>query len=122
MVNWITAFFKSENKPDESFDVERVIQQIKEIEAKQDIPLGKRIHSSSHLNFDLYLDRDITKNYRITVFLGRNRIYSFSIFAQLGDYSILEKGYKQVVSFLEGDRVIKELPDNKIVKGFYYGH
>lgn len=122
MFNWVKSFFESENKPEETYDTERVIAQIKERETKLDIPLGRRIHSSSHLNFDLYLDRDITKNYRITVFLGRDRIYSFSVFAHEGDYAILEEGYTQVINFLEGDRAIKDLPENETVKGFFYGH
>lgn len=122
MFNWVKGFFASKDKPKEYFDVEKVVEQIRERETKQDIPLGKRIHSSNHLSFDLYLDRDIAKNYRITAFLGRDRMYSFSIFAQLGDYTILKEGYTQVVAFLEGDRALKGLPDNKTVKGFFYGH
>ena len=122
MFQWIKDFFEAEDQPKEVYDVEKVILQIKEREAKLDIPLGKRIHSSSYLNLDLFLDRDITKNYRITVFLGRDRMYSFTIFAEQGDYSILEKAYKQVVDFLDGTRALKDLPDNKTVKGFFYGH
>lgn len=68
MFNWIKKIFAADKEPQEEFDVGKVIQQIKEREKKQEIPLGKRIHSSSYLNFDLFLDRDITKKYRIAVF------------------------------------------------------
>lgn len=122
MLELFKKLFTKEDQPREPVDVQRIIRQIKEAEEKKDIPLGKRIHSFSYVDFQLNLDRDITEHYRITVYQGQERIYSFTIFAKERNYDILEQAYSQIITFMEGDRNIGSLPDDEILKGFFYGH
>lgn len=122
MLNKIKKLFTTDQIPEEVVDIQNIIHQIKEKESAQTTALGRRIHSFSYQYFQLYLDRDITKNYRITVYQGRDRIYSFTIFAKQGKYDILERGYSRIISFLDSERRIADLPDDDILKGFFYGH
>lgn len=122
----ISDFFKklisAEQEPQETVDISQIIRQIKDREAKQEIPLGRRIYVFSYDDLQLSLDRDITENYRVTVTRGRERIYSFSIFANRGEYEILEEGYNQIIEYLDSDRKVSSLPENENIKGFFYGH
>lgn len=116
--------FTSPSEPEQETDVPAIIDQIKarEGEAGSDIPLGKRIHSFHHRNYLVALDRDISKNYRVTVYQGRERIYSFTLFANQGNYDILEQAYGRIIGFLDSEQKLSNLPDNEILKGFFYGH
>lgn len=120
--DFIKKFFSESQEPDETVDIPELIRQIKEREDKDEVPLGRRIHTFAYKEFQLSLDRDITENYRVTAYIGQDRIYSFSIFANQGNYNILEKGYSEIIQYLDGDRNIQSLPDNEIIKGFFYGH
>lgn len=123
MFERLRNLFSSPSKPSqEKADVPAIIDEIKEVESRKSIPLGRRIHKLSYRDLDLFLDRDITKNYRVTVYQGRERIYSFSIFANQGNYDILEKGYIRIINFLDGERKVADLPGDEIIKGFFYGH
>lgn len=114
--------FSTDNQQEQETDIPTIIDQIKAREAKNDISLGRRIHSFQHKGYLLALDRDISENYRVTVYQGRERIYSFTLFANQGNYDILGQGYAEVIKFLDGDPKLSDLPDNKLMKGFFYGH
>ncbi|MGK7370530.1 MAG: hypothetical protein ACNS64_09960 [Candidatus Halalkalibacterium sp. M3_1C_030] len=122
MFERLKKLFSSPSKPQEKTDIPAIIDQIKAREESNDISLGRRIHKLSYLDLDLFLDRDITENYRVTVYRGRERMYSFSIFANQGNYDILEKGYARIINYLEGERKIADLPEDETIKGFFYGH
>jgi hypothetical protein len=122
-------FFKKLFKSDETSPLpppdpqySSIISQIKKRESSEDIQPGKKIHEIEYHLFSIRLDRDITKNYRITVFLGNERIYSFTVFAKKNGFDKLEEAYKQVIAFLKGERHIAQLPDSDLLKGFYFGH
>ena len=122
MFERLKNLFSGPSKPQEETDISAIINQIKAREESKSIPLGRRIHKLSYRDLDLFLDRDITKNYRVTVYQGRERIYSFSIFANQGNYDILEKGYARIINYLEGERKVADLPADETIKGFFYGH
>lgn len=122
MFDRLKKFFSSPSESEKPANIPAIIDQIKAREAGSDIPLGKRIHSFHHRNYLIALDRDISKNYRVTVYLGRERIYSFSLFANQGNYDILEQAYIRIIDFLDGEQKLSHLPDNDMLKGFFYGH
>lgn len=122
MLKILKNLFSTDVQPKETVNIRAVINQIKQKESAEEIPLGRRIHTLRHGNMDLFLDRDITEYYRITVNRGRERIYSFSIYAEQGDYEILEEGYEKIIQFLNGESKVTELPDNPNIKGFFYGY
>lgn len=122
MLDLLKKIFIPAKPPEEAVDVPAIIDEIKEVESNKPIPPGRRIHTLSYRGLDLFLDRDITKNYRVTVYQGRERIYSFSIFANQGNYDILEKGYIRIINFLDGGRKLSDLPEDENIKGFFYGH
>lgn len=122
MFDRLKSLFSSSSVPEQETDIPSIIEQIKAREAANDIPLGKRIHSFHHGNYLIALDRDISENYRVTVYQGRERIYSFSLFANQGNYDILKQAYKRIIDFLDGDQKLSNLPDNDMLKGFFYGN
>ena len=93
-------------------DLERILSKIEEREKTKDIPLGKKIR----------FDRDITHNGRICIFQGKERLYSFTVFAKEGEYNALKDAFQSAIKFLKSDQSIKNLPDNKLLKGFYHHH
>jgi hypothetical protein len=97
------------------------IEVIKRIEAAQDPGLGRVIHHFPYLEFDLWLDRDITGTYRVVVYQGKKRRYSFSIQCGHKDYEALRNGFEEIICFLGGNRRIVDLPKNKHLKGHYFG-
>ncbi len=103
-------------------DYTALIDQIKKRENSEEIAPGKKIHEFDCTNFTLRLDRDITKNYRIMVFLGNERLYSFTVFATKNEFKKLERAYRTVLSFLKEDQKISDLPDSELMKGFYFGN
>lgn len=124
MLDFFKRLLSSNHKPEpeQELDLSQIMSQVEEKETSEEVPLGRRIHSCSYRYFQLYLDRDITKHYRITVYQGRERVYSFTIFALQGNYDILKDGYGRIINFLEGDQKIGDLPDDDILKGFFYGY
>ncbi len=122
MLDLLKKIFIPDKPPEDTVDVPAIIDEIKEAESNRSIPLGRRIHKLSYRGLDLFLDRDITKNYRVTVYQGRERIYSFSVFANQGNYDILEKGYVRIINFLDGERKVSDLPEDENIKGFFYGY
>lgn len=122
MFEAIKKLFGTSSETEEPADIPTIIGQIRKREEMNDIPLGRRIHSFHHRQYQLALDRDISENYRVTVYLGRERIYSFTLFANQGDYNILEQAYTKIVHFLDGEQQLSDLPDNETLKGFFYGH
>lgn len=123
MIHFLKRLFLQQDEPSESkpqVDLPGVIEQIRQAE-QNGVPLGRRIHRLDHGPWEIRLDRDITENYRITVFSGRERVYSFSVFAGQESYGALEDAYRSVLQFLEGKRELVRLPDDERMKGFYYG-
>jgi hypothetical protein len=102
-------------------DVSVIVREIKKREESAEVPLGKRIYSTEYQGFEVRLDRDITKNYRVTVYQGRERTYSFTVFGKQGDYDVLKDAFTVIFDFLNGDRGVSQLPDNEKLKGFHYG-
>ena len=109
-------------EPAPDINIELQISHIEKKESEKDIEPGRKIHSFSYGLFEIRLDRDITKNYRITVFQGAERMYSFTVFAGKGEYEKLGKAYSLIQDFLKGDQSISNLPDSDLVKGFYFGN
>lgn len=123
MLKKLKYLFSTDNEPEkEEVNISGVIEQIKKKELAEDIPLGQRIHTLNYSDLDLFLDRDITENYRVAVYRGRERIYSFSIYADQGDYESLKEGYEKIIQFLNGESKVNQLPDNDKIKGFFYGY
>ena len=123
MFELLKNLFSSEpQSTKEEVNIPAIVDQVKQNESKENIPLGRRIHSFSFRELDLFLDRDITKTYRVTAYQGRERMYSFSIFAKQGNYDILEEGYTRIINYLDGERKVSDLPADKTIKGFFYGH
>ena len=88
----------------------------------KDIPPGKKIYDFQYGELQVRIDRDITHNGRICIFQGKERVYSFTVFAKEGEYDILKKALETTVEFLKSDQSIKKLPDNEVLKGFYHHH
>ncbi|MTI87898.1 MAG: hypothetical protein FH748_08020 [Balneolaceae bacterium] len=109
-------------EPAPKTDIPKIITQIETKEQARDIPLGRKIHDFDYGMLSVRLDRDITKSYRITVWQGKERLYSFTVQTNQGNYKQLQQAYNIIINFLNGDQNLSHLPDNDLVKGFYYGH
>lgn len=103
-------------------DLERILSNIEKREKERDIPLGKKIYGFHYGELLVRFDRDIMHNGRICIYQGKERLYSFTVFAKEGEYDILEDALKSAFEFLKSDRSIKNLPDNDVLKGFYHHH
>lgn len=103
-------------------DFERILSNIKEREKTKDIPLGKKIYDFEYGDLRVRFDRDITHNGRICIFQGKERLYSFTVFAKEGEYDVLKDALESAIEFLKSDQNIKNLPDSNILKGFYHHH
>lgn len=103
-------------------DLERVLSNIEEREKAKEIPLGKKIYDFQYGDLQVRFDRDITHNGRICIFQGKERLYSFTVFAKEGEYDILKNALESAIEFLKSDQSIKNLPDNEVLKGFYHHH
>lgn len=110
-------FSKAEESKPPQVDLNSVLVQIKQKEAESDVEPGRKIHSFEYGFLEIRFDRDITLNGRICIFSGKERLYTFTIFAKQGDYDILKQAFLDVKEFLDSDRSIKRLPDNEILKG-----
>lgn len=108
--------------PIPEIDLAAQLKRIKQKEAAGNIEPGRKIHSFSYEFFEIRLDRDITKNYRITVYRGNERVYSFTVFVNQAEDKKLEAAYLNILAFLKSDRNPASLPDTNLLKGFYFGH
>lgn len=120
MFHFLKQLFKRKPAEEEIIpkpDIERLIEQVKMQEQGSETEPGRKIHEFDYGHFTLRLDRDITKNYRITVSYGNERIYSFSVL----DDQHLEHAYHEVIKFLGGSRSLSRLPNSEKVKGFFFG-
>lgn len=102
-------------------DLQVEIDKIKQIELEQKIDLGRRIYQFDYKQFELCLDRDVIGMYRVIAFIGKERKFSFSIKCKYKDYDNLKKGYEGILDFLDGDQHIRNLPNNDLLKGHYFG-
>lgn len=103
-------------------DLEQILSNIEEREKTRDIPLGKKIYDFQYGELQVRFDRDITHNGRICIFRGKERLYSFTVFAKEGEYDILKHALESAIEFLKSDQSIKNLPDSAVLKGFYHQH
>lgn len=108
------------NKAAPEVDLERILSNIEEREKTKDIPPGKKICDFEYGDLQVRFDRDITHNGRICIFQGKERLYSFTVFAKEGEYDILKNALESAIGFLNSDQSIKNLPDNDLLKGFYH--
>ncbi|MCG2589336.1 hypothetical protein [Rhodohalobacter sulfatireducens] len=108
--------------PAPEIDLDRILSNIEEREEEMEIPLGKKIYDFHYGELLVRFDRDITHNGRISIYRGKERLYSFTVFAKEGEYDILRDAFDSTVDFLESDRSINNLPDNDVLKGFYHHH
>ncbi|MDX1642603.1 MAG: hypothetical protein R3220_12945 [Balneolaceae bacterium] len=117
-------FSKKEKQvePPPEIDLEKELSVIERIEKTEEVPLGKKIHSFEYGLLDIRFDRDITHNGRICIFEGEEKLFSFTVFGKEGEYDILKDAFESAITFLEGDRSIKNLPENQVLKGFYHQH
>ena len=113
---------KQRNQPEwPPVDLGKEIESIRNSESDTDIGLGRKIHGFPFHEFELCVDRDITGMYRLVVYQGTERKYSFSIRCKHRDYTALRSGFEEIVKFLEGNRRIADLPKQENLKGFYFG-
>lgn len=119
----IKLFFKSDQQNQEagSFNADKIVSQVNARQQKGTLETGRRFHQFHYQGLDLFLDLDITRTYRITVYRGKERIYSFSVYCQPWEDEKLKKAYQRIITFLDGSRNPGELPDDERLKGFYYG-
>lgn len=125
MFTFLKNLLKKDHESEITFpepDYAAIVDQIKKRESTEEIAPGKKIHEVDYANFELRLDRDIANNYRVTVFLGSERNYSFTIFATKNEFEKLESAYRIIIDFLKGDQKITDLPDSELMKGFYFGN
>ncbi|WP_421775511.1 hypothetical protein [Gracilimonas sp.] len=125
MRNFLKNLFQRKKQPEVPVpepNYAEIINKIKKAEETQDIQPGRKIHAFDYDLFELRLDRDITNQYRVTVFKGNERIYSFTVFAKKGEIEKLRSAYPHIVDFLKGEQKIATLPDSDLLKGFYFGH
>lgn len=113
---------ETEDKPKPEINLQKEVSKIEEIEKSGKIPLGKKIHSFEYGGLEIRFDRDITHNGRICIFEGEEKLFSFTVFANEGEYDILRDAFESAIAFLEDDRSIKNLPENEVLKGFYHQH
>lgn len=111
---------RTEPKPE--INLEKKLSKIERAEKDGEVPLGKKIHSFEYGMLEIRFDRDITNNGRISIFEGEVKQFSFPVFDKEGEYDILKKAFESVISFLESDRSIKNLPENQVLKEFYHQH
>ena len=102
-------------------DLQAQIDKIKQIESEQEIDLGRRIYQFDYKQFELCLDRDVLGMYRVIAFIGKERRFSFSIKCKHKDYTNLIRGYEEIFIFFDGDHHIRNLPNNDLLKGHYFG-
>lgn len=104
-----------------AFDLDTELALIERAEANRVIPTGRLIHEFTYSGLDLRLDRDMTGSYRVTVNEGAHRVYSFTVACPQKDYHTLRSGYDEIIRFLSGSQAVRELPDNALLKGHFYG-
>jgi len=115
--NWRILFSKAEELQPPPVDLNSVLQQIKHKESESKIDPGRKIHVFEYGFLEVRFDRDVTLNGRICILNGKERLFTFIVFAKQGDYDILEQAFVAVIDFLDGNRSIKTLPNNNILKG-----
>ena len=97
------------------------IDAIKKHEAERGSELGRLINGFEYGDFTLRLDRDVMGMYRVAVYSGQDRWYSFSLRCPQGDYDALREAFQEIMDFLSGDRRLSGMPDHEKLKGHYFG-
>jgi hypothetical protein len=120
LLGWVRTSKKEEPIPDINLTAQ--LEHIEKKEAANEIESGRKIHSFHYGMLEIKTDRDITEQYRIIVWQGKEWLFSFSIFSEQGEYEKLGKGFSEISDFLKGDQKISSLPDNDLLKGLFYGH
>jgi hypothetical protein len=106
---------------DPSLDIDGLVNQIKSTEEVSKPEPGRKIYSFMYYDFELILDVEVTGQYRLSAFSGKEKKYGFLIKCETGNYEVLAEGLKQCIDFLNGNRKIGDLPDNEVLKGHYFG-
>ena len=121
MFTFLKKFFKGNTTSKESIpepDYDALINKIKDKESVSKIEPGRRIYAFEYGLLEIRFDRDITLNGRICVFSGEERLFTFTVFAKQREYDILRNAFISVITFLNSERGIQNLPDNNILKGY----
>jgi len=100
--------------------IEEEVNKIKSVEEKHNPKLGERIHHFDFMEFDLSLDRDVTEMYRLVAFEGKEKRFSFTIKCKQGNHELLQKAFEEIINFLKGERKLKNLPNNELLKGHFF--
>lgn len=122
--NWLQKWIRptaSDKLSAEKMDLQQVMGHIRTAEERRPPEPGRRIHQFSWMELEVRVDLDITRQYRITIFRGTDRCYSFTVYAKAGEYDSLENALYSIEEFLMSDQNISRLPDNKMIKGYYFG-
>ena len=104
-----------------SVNIEAQIEAVRTAESGESIGLGRRIHYFPFHEFELSLDREVTGQYRVIVYEGRERRYSFTVKCKHKNYESLKKAFEEITLYLSGNRRIADLPDHEGLKGHYFG-
>ena len=102
-------------------DTESLVTLIADIELKQKPEPGRKIHTFEYMDAELILDVEITEQYRLSVYIGREKKYGFIIKCNPGNYEVLKCGLEDALKFLNSTRKVSELPDNEHIKGYLFG-
>lgn len=70
--------------PAPEIDLDRILSNIEDGEEEMEIPLGKKIYDFHYGELPVRFDRDIAQNGRICIYQGKERLYSFTVFAKEG--------------------------------------
>ena len=108
-------------KHEPPLDLNAQIDAIKQFQEENQPDFGIRIHQFDYKNLECRLDRDITGSYRLCVFEGTERRFSFTIRCESDDYDILRSSFQEIIEFLDGDRRIADLPKTERLTGHYFG-
>ena len=123
MFKKIFELFKTDNQPParESIDTKRIVQQIRNNE-EEDRPSGRKIYSFDFKNYHINLDREITGQYRISVFLGNHKVYGFLITEEdIPDQQFVEI-WDQIIRFLDENPSPKKMPDSEELTAHFFGN
>lgn len=107
---------------DQQIDINGLVKQIRDQEAKGKIPQGRQIFSTSYEGYSICLDREFTACYRISVFLDSHKIYGFRITKEELTDEELGSVLEQVFLFLANEPSVKTLPESELFQAHFFGN
>lgn len=111
----------SSSNPAETLNPQKIVQKIRSRE-DDEMPRGQTIYRLDYNGYHLILDREFTGRYRISVFNGQHKNYGFTIADQQISDEEFAVAWDQIIGFLDANPSIQTLPDNKLIKGHYFGN